>query len=191
MYDNLPEIAGLPDCFGISVHHCPYCDAFEYGDQRIFSVGNDAAKAAGLGLSLRTWSSRITVLTNGERVADDDRQNLERCGVAWREEPVLRLDHEEGRLRAVELANGLRLEGEALFFNTDHRQQSGLAAMIGLSFDEESTANTSEKQQSRIPGLFLAGDIDGDVQFVIVAAAEGATAAVAINRELQDEDQWA
>ena len=37
--------------------------------------------------------------------------------------------------------------------------------------------------------LFLAGDADGDVQFVIVAAAEGARAATAINRELQDEDR--
>jgi pyruvate/2-oxoglutarate dehydrogenase complex dihydrolipoamide dehydrogenase (E3) component len=40
-----------------------------------------------------------------------------------------------------------------------------------------------------VPGLFVAGDAAGDVQFVIVAAAEGARAAVAINRELQDEDR--
>jgi hypothetical protein len=40
-----------------------------------------------------------------------------------------------------------------------------------------------------VPGLFVAGDAAGDVQFVIVAAAEGARAAVAINRELQDEEQ--
>jgi hypothetical protein len=33
----------------------------------------------------------------------------------------------------------------------------------------------------------LAGDADSDVQFAIVAAAEGATAAAAINRELQEE----
>ncbi len=37
--------------------------------------------------------------------------------------------------------------------------------------------------------LFIAGDANGDTQFVIVAAAEGAKAAVAINKELQDEDR--
>jgi thioredoxin reductase len=37
--------------------------------------------------------------------------------------------------------------------------------------------------------LYLAGDANGDVQFVIVAAGEGATTAVAINKELQDEER--
>jgi thioredoxin reductase len=55
--------------------------------------------------------------------------------------------------------------------------------------DHEAAARTTDKQQCQVPGLFLAGDVDGDVQFVIVAAAEGATAAVAINRELQEEDR--
>ena len=36
---------------------------------------------------------------------------------------------------------------------------------------------------------FLAGDANGDVQFAIVAAGEGATAAVEINKELQEEDR--
>jgi thioredoxin reductase len=36
-------------------------------------------------------------------------------------------------------------------------------------------------------GLFLAGDADGDVQFAIVAAAEGAIAATAIHAELQED----
>jgi len=46
---------------------------------------------------------------------------------------------------------------------------------------------TNRKQQTNIPGIYLAGDADGDVNFAIVAAAEGARAAVAINRELQEE----
>jgi len=38
---------------------------------------------------------------------------------------------------------------------------------------------------TRVPGLYVAGDASRDVQFVIVAAAEGAKAAVAINKALQ------
>jgi thioredoxin reductase len=38
-----------------------------------------------------------------------------------------------------------------------------------------------------VPGLYVAGDANRDVQFVVVAAAEGAKAAVAINKELQKE----
>jgi thioredoxin reductase len=36
-----------------------------------------------------------------------------------------------------------------------------------------------------VPGLYVAGDASRDVQFAIVAAAEGAKAAVAINKALQ------
>jgi hypothetical protein len=39
-----------------------------------------------------------------------------------------------------------------------------------------------------VPGLFVAGDASRDVQLAIVAAAEGAKAAFAINRDLQEED---
>ena len=43
------------------------------------------------------------------------------------------------------------------------------------------TVRTDQLGQTHIPGLFVVGDASRDVQFVIVAAAEGAKAAVAIN----------
>ena len=44
------------------------------------------------------------------------------------------------------------------------------------------------RERTGIRGLYLAGDASEDVQFVIVAAAEGAKAAIAINKELHQED---
>jgi thioredoxin reductase len=46
---------------------------------------------------------------------------------------------------------------------------------------------TNQFQQTNTPGLYVAGDADKDMQFVVVAAAEGAKAAVIINKELQKE----
>jgi thioredoxin reductase len=39
-----------------------------------------------------------------------------------------------------------------------------------------------------VPGLYVAGDASRFLQFAIVAASEGALAAVAINKELMNED---
>jgi thioredoxin reductase len=75
-----------------------------------------------------------------------------------------------------------------LFFNTDQLQRSDLPEQLGCTLDDDQV-QTGRKQRTSVPGLYLAGDADGDVQFAIVAAAEGATAGVAINRELQDEDR--
>jgi len=39
-----------------------------------------------------------------------------------------------------------------------------------------------------VPGLFVAGDASRDLLQVVVAAAEGSQAAIAINKELLEED---
>jgi thioredoxin reductase len=44
---------------------------------------------------------------------------------------------------------------------------------------------TGNLGQTHLPGLYVVGDASRDVQFAIVAAAEGAKAAVAINKALQ------
>ena len=45
---------------------------------------------------------------------------------------------------------------------------------------------TGRLGQTHVPGLYVVGDASRDVQFAIVAAAEGAKAAVAINKALQE-----
>ena len=92
-------------------------------------------------------------------------------------------------LQRILFEAGPPLECDALFFNTDQVQRSELPAMLGCEPRRAQQVRTHDKQRTCMPGLFLAGDADGDVQFVIVAAAEGARAATAINRELQEEDR--
>ena len=86
--------------------------------------------------------------------------------------------------------------GVVSFYASEHAmraervlQRSELPGMLGCEPKGNNHFRTRDKQRTCTPGLFLAGDADGDVQFVIVAAAEGARAATAINRELQDEDR--
>ena len=40
---ELPTIPGLDDCYGISVHHCPYCDGWEERDKTIAVIGHGAS----------------------------------------------------------------------------------------------------------------------------------------------------
>jgi len=131
----------------------------------------------------------VTACTDGKRVGPGDRDRLSRNGIALRTERVARLDGSDEGLQRVVFRSGEPLECDALFFNTDQVQRSELPTMLGCEAKENNQVSTRDKQRTCIPGLFLAGDADGDVQFVIVAAAEGARAATAINRELQDEDR--
>ena len=185
--DILPAISGIDQYYGLGVRHCPDCDAYDYRDKRLVSLGSGNA-AAGLALALRTWSKSVVACSHGVPVDDAHAARLARNAIALHQEPVRRLTGRAGRLAAVELEGGLEIGCDGLFFNTDQVQRSPLPAMLGCRYREPAQIETTERQRTDVPGVFLAGDADGDVQFVIVAAAEGATAAVAINRELQEED---
>ena len=58
-----------------------------------------------------------------------------------------------------------------------------------MPFYEKGAVRTGRCETTNVPGLFVAGDASKATQFVIVAAAEGAEAAVEINRSLEEEDR--
>lgn len=188
--DDLPRIDGIEAFYGVSVHHCPYCDGWENRD-RPLAVYGAADEATGLALSLLTWSRDLVVCTDGRPLTAKARRRLEAFGIPVRTEKIDRLEGEAGRLQSILFREGPPLAREAMFFNTGQGQRSGLAGRLGCRFDKKGHVRCDRKGRTGVPNLFLAGDAGGDVQFAIVAAAEGAKAAVAINTELQEEDRAA
>ena len=182
--DDLPDIPGFDECYGVTVHHCPYCDGWEVRDRRIAVIGASMSPV-GLALSLRTWSARIVACSNGRRLAPAHRRQLAQHDIPSYEARIVRLVHEDGQTRHLELADGRRVECEAVFFASSQRQQCGLAKRLGCEFTRKGTVKTDLLGNTCVPGIYVVGDASRDVQFVIVAAAEGAKAGVAINKALQ------
>jgi thioredoxin reductase len=81
------------------------------------------------------------------------------------------------------------VERDALFFSTGNDQSCDLAVRLGCRLTLKAAIRTNRRERTNVPGVYVAGDASWDVQFVVVAAAEGAKAAVAINRELQAEER--
>ena len=104
-----------------------------------------------------------------------------------RDEPVARLEGSDGLERVV-FERGAPLVRRALFFTTGQTQQSELARMLGCDINEKGTVRTGKYETTHLPGLYVAGDASRAVQWVVVAAAEGAEAAFAINTDLLKED---
>jgi len=75
-----------------------------------------------------------------------------------------------------------------VFFSTGQYQRSDLLERLGCEFNDKGTVRTGKYETTHLPGLFVAGDASRAVQWVVVAAAEGAEAAFAINTDLLKED---
>ena len=186
--DELPELEGVLSLYGTSVHHCPYCDGWEWRDQAIAIYGRgDEGKTLALGLTV--WSRDLVLCANGTAgLSKEDLEQLSREGIEVREERVARLEGTEGMLERIVFETGESLPRRALFICSGQHQRSALARKLGCRFTSKGAVNTGTCEATDVPGLYVAGDASKEAQFVIVAAAEGAEAGMAMNKALLQED---
>lgn len=186
--DEVPDIEGLRELYGKSVHHCPYCDAWEWRDQPLAVYGRAEAGVA-LSLALTVWSDDVVLCTDGPSgLSEEEEERLQEAGIDLREDAVVRLEGRDGLLSQVVFAEGDPLSRRALFFCCGQHQRSPLAQKLGARFNAKGTVDTGSCEATNVPGLYVAGDASKDVQFVVVAAAEGSEAGMAINQALLKED---
>ena len=186
--DDVPDIAGAAELYGRSVFHCPYCDGWEVRDQPLAIYGR-GSRGLGLSLELTAWSRDLVLCTDGAAEIDEEGlARLERNGIVVREDRVARLEGRDRILERIVFVSGQPLDRRALFFTAGQSQQSTLASRLGCAINDKGTVRTGKYEATHLPGLFVAGDASRAVQWVIVAASEGAEAAFAINTDLIAED---
>jgi thioredoxin reductase len=188
--DEIPQIEGVEAFYGCSVHHCPYCDGFENRDKPI-AVYGEGEKGAGLALMMKQWSADVILCTDGPSTLSPDMQaRLEEHGIVVCPERVAKLEGDQnGHLQRICFGDGSVIERTALFFSTGCMQGSDLWERLGCKRDEKGGIISNPlTEESSIPGVYVGGDASRDVLLIAVAIAEGAKAAVAINRALLQED---
>ena len=185
--DIIPDIPGFKEFYGTSVFHCPYCDGWEVQDRRLGVYARDK-EGAELALALKAWSREVTLYTDGKyKVKPHHEEQLAAMDIRVDRRRFARLQGSGKQLETIVFRNGEEAPCDALFFVNGYRQQCDLAETFDCEMSRKGVVVTNRFQQTSTPGLFVAGDADKDVQFVVVAAAEGAKAGVIINKELQKE----
>jgi thioredoxin reductase len=188
--DQLPPIPGLADLWGRGVFNCPYCDGWEVRDQPLAVLAADPRNLQ-LTLHLTRWSPDVLLCTNGTADLDDDtRRLLAAHKVQLRQQPIARLDGAGGRLQRVVFADGEPADRAAAFLHAPTRQRSDLPGQLGCELLEDGSVMVDDLGQTSVPGVLAAGDMARRPSMpvpgaqVVIAAAEGAIAAVAIDQTL-------
>jgi thioredoxin reductase len=186
--DRLPEVAGLELYYGKSIHHCPYCDGWEHKDGRIAVYGAGRGGAA-LALKMKVWAADVVLCTDGPaRMPREERARLARHEVRVIEKKIARLEGTPPQLERIVFEDGSGVDRTGLFFTTGNAQRSDLTTQLGCELNHKGAVKIHRRQRSSVPGVFVCGDAAEDSQYVIIAAAHGARAAMAINEDLQSED---
>jgi thioredoxin reductase len=186
--DELPPIPGVAELYGTSVHHCLYCDGYEYSGKAVAAYGR-GDKSAELGLMMRHWMADVVVCSDGTEISKGLAQKLLDRKIPVRKEKISELIGNGGQLSLIAFVSGPPLACEALFFATGCRQASDLSSRLGCERDEKGgVVTTPMTEDSSVPGVYVAGDASRDVLMVAIAIAEGAKAAVAINKTILRRD---
>jgi thioredoxin reductase len=194
--DQLPAIGGLAELWGRGVFNCPYCDGWEVRDQPLAVLGTDE-QALRLALHLTRWSDDVVWCSNGPLPAplqEVGGAQLAARGVWLREEPIAALEGDDGQLKRVVLATGASVERRAAFLHPPTSQRSALPGQLGCVLLEDGSVRVGDFGQTSVAGVFAVGDMARRPTMpvpgaqVVIAAAEGAIAAVAIDQDLLMHD---
>lgn len=144
--------------------------------------------AVDLALALLTWTPHLTLASdNSDGFDAEQRGRLEANGVAIASARVVEArGGPGGYLAELALGDGSTLPCDALFFSSSLPQKSPLAQSLGCQLDNSGSVICVKHAATGVPGLYVAGNVRGGVHLAIMAAAEGAEAAIAINEELSD-----
>jgi len=189
--DLTPDCPGFREFYGSSVHHCPDCDGYEVRDKRVAILAH-GKNAVGFTLNLRTWTTQLTLLTDQHELSSDDRAKLAELEVVVRTDEVVALEGDTStrQLHRVLFAEGEPLECDALFFNLGTELASNFHETLGCRLDPEcGLLWVDDTRQTSVDGVYAAGDMTPQSQLAVVAAAEGAMAAIHLHRSLIPEER--
>jgi thioredoxin reductase len=188
-----------------NLYYCTDCEGPEIVGKDTVVIGAGPAEwAAQLALGLTRYTPRVRVLLTSGLGEDGEAGNAGEIGaissqrteqLAQHDIPVLHgeihaLVGERHQLEALELKDGTRVEAEAFFVSSPARGRTDLATQLGLELadDGEHVKPLTQRGNTNVPGVWVAGDLRPITQQVAVAMGTGSLAAIMIDQSLRRQD---
>lgn len=184
--DTLPDIPGMWERWGNTVLHCPYCHGYEVRDRPLGIIASSPLSAHQAVL-IPDWGP-TTYFTQGlYEPTPEEAALFDRRGVTIERTPVVALLGDAPELRAVELADGRRIDMAAVFIAPRTRPTSGLAESLGCALEERPTGPFIKVDAwglTSLPGVYAAGDATTPLHNATIASASGVLAGIAAHQSL-------
>lgn len=187
--DVWPDIPGLAHVYGENGHVCPDCDGYEARGKKVVVIGH-GRRAVGMAFNLTTWTNDIIICTNGRPPEMDEAEyvaKLDALNIPVLTDAIVGVTCAGSRIHYLVLEKGMQLDTDKLFFTIGQYPADDLGVQLGCERDDEGRIVVDAHGHTSVPDVFAAGDITPGPQLAIAAAAEGATAALAMHKSLVPE----
>ncbi|MDG3581229.1 NAD(P)/FAD-dependent oxidoreductase [Galbibacter pacificus] len=185
--DEMPNIKGFKACWGKTVIHCPYCHGYEHKAQPtgILANGPGAVHLAGL---VRNLTGSVTIFTNGKAdFTGEALQKLSKRGIPIVETEVKALEHTDGILENVVLADRTKVSLKALYAKVPFVQHSDIPESLGCEITEHGYIQIDQMQKTSVANIYACGDNSTGMRSVANAVYTGNLTGAMVNMELVGE----
>ena len=195
--DELPDVPGLAERWGVDVLHCPYCHGWEVRDRAI-AVLATTPMAAHQGLLFRQLSDDVVVvLHDGVVLPDEEMEKLGAIGVRFAHGTPREVVTDGDALVGLRLADGTVLERDAIVVASKPHVRADFLGPMGIEprpFEMNGIAFGSVIEvephtgATSVPGIFAAGNATDIAMILVASAAHGVRVGAWINAELASAD---
>jgi len=182
--DNFPPIENFHGFLGTSFFTCVDCDGFKTLGKKLIIIGN-TINSVRLAFGMKEmYTDDIALILYFYDPPEDYKEELRNEGIRLIKGEPIRIIGDE-RIEAVELKNGTRIPCEAVMSNFGFKLNDKFLKGLELKRDAKGFKYVvNNAYESSVNGLYIVGPLNTGNDQVVIAAGEGAVAAIDINKRL-------
>ena len=185
--DVFPPIEGIYRFLGAGYYTCIDCDGYRTTNKKLVVTGN-SLNAVNLALAMKQLFTKDTTFIPADLdLPASPAEVLEDAGIPVVTGRPVRILGEKV-LEGLELEDGTQVACEAVMASFGIRLNDDFLAGLPLKKDAKKVYYvTNSVYESSLRGLYIVGPLNTGQDQVVIAAGEGATAAIDINKHLLEE----
>jgi thioredoxin reductase (NADPH) len=183
-YDNLPPVENIFKFLGTSFFTCVDCDGYKTTSKKMIIIGN-SINTVRLAFGMKEMFTKdITLILYFYDPPDDYKELLRKEGIIlMKGRPGKIIGNET--IEALELQDGRRVECEVIMSDFGLKLSDDFLSELPLKKDgRDFRYVVNHNFESSLDGLYIVGPVNTGHDQAIIAAGEGAVAAIEINKRL-------
>ncbi|WP_339254184.1 thioredoxin-disulfide reductase [Sporosarcina sp. FSL W8-0480] len=187
-------VPGEEELTGRGVSYCAVCDgAFFKGKEIVVIGGGDSAVEEGAYLT--RFANKVTIIhrrdeLRAQKILQDRAFANEKIDFLWNS-TVKQVNGEDGKIKSVTLVSTVDgtetvMETEGMFVYIGMNPLTGPFKNLGI-LDDQGYIVTNEEMETKVPGIYAAGDVrQKTLRQVVTATGDGSIAAQACQKYIEE-----